>query len=300
MIPNLGVLLAVVETGSFVAAGERLGLSQSGTSRAVARLEDDVGVRLFDRNARAVTLTDEGRRFYERVAPLVGALREALDDAAGSANLVRGRLRIHADVFFSRHILGPRLPTFLDAHPELTLEVVARDHTSAHDLVGGGFDAAIRFDEPRGTGVVARRLLQTRIITCAAPSYVARHGRPRHPSDLSGDHECILFVDPRTGLPYEWDFHSGRRRIRRVPVHGRLLVNDFATALGACLGGHGIAQLMAFGTEELRASGALVELFPRWQDELYPLYVLLPSRHRPPAKVRAFLDFVYASAGNPL
>jgi DNA-binding transcriptional LysR family regulator len=295
MLQHLDLLAAVVETGSFVAAGERVGLSQSGTSRAVARLEDEVGVRLFDRNARAVMLTDEGRRFYERVRPLVAALADALADAAGAANRVRGRLRVHVDVFFARYVLAPVLDRFLARYPELTLEVVARDHTSAHDLIGGGFDAAVRFDEPRGTGVVTRRLLQTRILTCASPAYLARRGRPRHPRDLAGDHESILFVDPRTGLPYDWDFHAGRRRLRRVAVHGRLLVNDFATALGACLAGHGIAQLMELGTGELRRSGALIELFPRWQDELYPLYVLLPSRQRPPAKVRAFLDFVVES-----
>lgn len=295
LLGGLDLLSAVVETGSFIAAGERVGLSQSGASRAIARLEQQVGVRLFDRNARAVTLTDEGRRFHERVAPLVAELADAVEGASATSSHVRGRLRINVDMFFARYVLASRLDRFLARYPELTVELVTRDHTSHIDLIAGGFDIAVRFDQPTATGLVARRLLETRILTCASPAYLAHHGRPRDPRELAGDHECILFVDPRTGLPYDWDFIHGRRKIRRVAVHGRLIVNDVATALGACLAGHGIAQLMELGTEELRASGALVELFPRWRDEMFPLYAFHPSRRLPPAKVRAFLDFIVDS-----
>ncbi|HEY4178340.1 MAG TPA: LysR family transcriptional regulator [Kofleriaceae bacterium] len=296
MYGGLDVLAAVVETRSFVAAGERVGLTQSGVSRAIARLEERVGVRLFDRNPRAVTLTDEGRQFHERIAPLLSQLGEALDGAADAASRVRGRLRVAVDAFFGRYVLGPRLPAFLAAYPELSVEVVSRDHTHALSLVGEGFDVAIRFDEPRGASTVVRRLLETRIITCCSPAYIAQRGRPRQPQDLAGDHDCIQFIDPATGRPYSWEFHSGRRRIRDVRVHGQLVVNDVGTALSACLAGYGIGQLMALGTEQLREDGALVELFPRWSDEMFPLYVLLPSRANPPAKVRAFIDFIVASA----
>jgi len=295
LLASFELLNAVVETRSFIAAGERMGLTQSGTSRAIARLEARIGVRLFDRNARAVTLTDEGRRFHAQVAPLVAQLADAIEGAAYTAGHVRGKLRVQVDVFFARYVLASRIDRFLARYTELELELVTRDHTTQQDLVSGGFDVAVRFDQPAVTSLVARRLLQTRIVTCAAPAYIARHGHPRDPRDLAGDHECILFVDPRTGLPYDWDFIRGRRKIRRVAVHGRLIVNDVATALGACVAGHGIAQLMELGTEELRASGALVELFPRWHDEMFPLYAFHPSRHLPPAKVRAFLDFIVES-----
>lgn len=295
LVGNLDLFAAVIATGSFVAGGERVGLTQSGASRAIARLEQQVGVRLFDRNARAVTLTDEGRRFHAQVAPLVAALAEAIDGAADAANRVRGRLRINVDVFFARYVLAPRLPAFLAQYPELELDVVVRDHTAVLDLIAHGFDAAVRFGEVQPASVVVRKLLQTRILTCASPAYLARHGRPRQPRDLATGHECIQFTDPLTGRPYEWEFHRGRERIRNVPVRGRLLLNDFATALGACLAGHGIAQLMEIGIGDLLESGELVELFPRWHDELFPLHVIHPSRHLPPAKVRAFLDFVVAS-----
>ncbi len=294
-LAGLELLAAVVETSSFIRAGERVGLTQSGVSRAVARLEAQIGVRLFDRNARAVALTDEGRRFHERVAPLLTALSEAVDGAGSSAQRVHGRLRVHVDTFVARYILAPRLDAFLAQFPELELEVLSRPHDQVTSLIADGFDVAIRFGEPAPSSLVARKLLETRILTCAAPSYLARYGRPRQPRDLVRGHECIHFIDPETGRPFEWEFRRGKKVIGPVPVRGRLLVNDVATALGACVAGHGIVQLMELGNEELLRSGAVVELFPRWHDELFPLYVFHPSRHLPPAKVRAFIDFVVAS-----
>jgi DNA-binding transcriptional LysR family regulator len=293
LLGGLDLLRAVVSTRSFVGAGKQVGLTQSGVSRAVARLEHRVGVRLFDRNARAVALTDEGRRFYAQVAPLLAALEGAVDAAASSSSRVRGRLRVNADGFFASYILAPRLPAFLDAHPDLELELVVTDRTG--NLVAEGFDVAVRFGQPHGEGLVARRLLETRIVTCAAPAYLARCGRPKHPRDLAKGHECILFRDPQSGKPFDWDFLGGKRRLTRVPVRGRLLVNDVSTAIAACVAGQGIAQPMELGLGDLLRNGSLVELFPAWHDELFPLYVLYPSRQLPAARVRAFLDFVVAS-----
>jgi DNA-binding transcriptional LysR family regulator len=293
LLGGLDVLAAIVETGSFVRAGARLGLTQSGVSRAVARLEERVGVRLFDRNARAVNLTDEGRRFHEQVAPLVSALEEAVDGAAGAVGRVRGRLRISVDASSARYLIAPRLAAFLAAYPELEVEVAVRERIG--NLVSEGFDAAVWFGDPAPSGLVARRLLDTRIVTCASPAYLARHGRPRQPRDLARGHVCVHFVDPRTGLPFDWEFHQGSKRVR-VPVSGRLLVNDVATAIGACVGGYGIAQPMELSVGRLLRDGALVELFPRWQDERFPVYLYHPSRQLAPAKLRAFSDFIVTSS----
>jgi DNA-binding transcriptional LysR family regulator len=290
LLGGVGVMAAVVETGNFARAGDALGLTQSGVSRAIARLEVRVGVRLFDRTPRAVTLTDEGRRFHQSVAPLLIGLEEAATDAAGSAAVVRGRLRINVDPFFARLVLAPRLGKFLAAYPELSVEIVGRDRLG--DLVADGFDAAVRFGEPEPSALVARRLLETRVLTCAAPSYLAAHGRPAHPRDLgAGRHECIHYLDPVTGRPFHWEFHRGRQKLR-VAVTGRLTVNNVGTMLGACTAGHGVAQILALGTEDLLSRGKLIELFPDWPDERFPLYAFHLSRHVPPAKVRAFLDFV--------
>jgi DNA-binding transcriptional LysR family regulator len=188
---------------------------------------------------------------------------------------------------------APRLGKFLAAYPELSLEIVGRDRLG--DLVADGFDAAVRFGEPEPSALVARRLLETRVLTCAAPSYLARHGRPTHPRELGeGRHECIHYLDPVTGRPFPWEFHRGRQKLG-VAVSGRLAVNNVGTMLGACVAGHGVAQVLALGTEDLLSSGKLIELFPDWPGERFPLYVFHLSRHVPPAKVRAFLDFVVRS-----
>jgi DNA-binding transcriptional LysR family regulator len=151
LLGGISVLAAVVETGNFVRAAEALGLTQSGISRAVARLEARVGVRLLDRTPRAVSLTDEGRRFHTQVAPLLAGLEEAASEATEASHAVRGRLKINVDPWFARLVLAPRLSGLLAAHPQLSIELVVRD--TLGDLVSEGFDVAVRFGEPEPSGL---------------------------------------------------------------------------------------------------------------------------------------------------
>ncbi|MEI9916033.1 MAG: LysR family transcriptional regulator [Methylovirgula sp.] len=296
LLSGVGTFAAVVEGGNFVRAGEALGLTASGVSRAIARLEAQVGVRLFDRTPRSVTLTGEGRRFYAQVTPLLAGLEEAAAEATGAKAAARGRLKINVDPSFSRLVLAPRLPEFLAKYPALSLEIIVRDRLG--DLVGEGFDVAVRFGEPETGRLIARKLLDTRIIACAAPAYLARHRTPRHPRDLE-NHECLMFRDPATGKPFGWEFHNGREIIE-VKARGRLIFNDLPTKLLACVAGLGIALAVEFGLENFIARGELVQILPDWAEERYPLYAYYLSRHLPPAKVRAFLDFVVtALAGLP-
>jgi DNA-binding transcriptional LysR family regulator len=288
LLAGVSVLSAVIEGGSFVRAGQALGLSASGISRAISRLEGRVGIRLLDRTTRSVTLTDEGRRFYEEVSPLLAGIEEAAIVASGSSVVARGRLRVDIDPYFARLVLAGHLGEFLERHSNLSLELTTREHVG--DLVADGIDLAMRFGEPQPSSSVARKLIETRILTVAAPSYLARHGRPKHPTDLSA-HACIQFRDPVTQQPFAWEFHRGRE-VLPVKTAGRLLVTDVGTMLGECLAGAGVAQVMALGVQDLLDEGRLVELFPDWPGEMFPLYALHPSRHHPPAKVRAFIEFV--------
>jgi DNA-binding transcriptional LysR family regulator len=292
LLGGIGVLAAVVETGNFARAAASMGLTPSGVSRAVARLEERVGVRLFDRTPRAVTLTDDGRRFHAQIAPLLAGLEEATADAVGGAATVRGRLRVNVDPWFARLILAPRLPSLIDRHPGLEIELITRD--AIGDLVAEGFDIAVRFGEPEPTGLIARKLLETRIVTVAAPNYLARHGRPKAPADLVG-HTCIQFRDPWSGRPFAWEFHRGRKVVS-VATRGPLLVTEAGIGLMACLAGAGIAQAMTLGLGDMVTTGRLVDLFPEWPDETFPLYAFHPSRRHVPAKVNAFIDFCREAA----
>jgi DNA-binding transcriptional LysR family regulator len=291
VLNGIGVLTAVIETGTFVRAAAALGLTQSGVSRAIARLEERVGVRLLNRSARAVRLTDEGRRFYDAVAPLMAGIEDAASDAAGASRKPRGLLRVAIDSLVARAVIGPRIAAFLGEYPELVVDLVVRDQLG--DLIADGFDVAVRFGEPEPSTLVARKVLDTRVVTCAAPAYLERRGRPSHPREIE-QHPCILFRDPRTGRPYEWIFQRGKRQLT-VKARGRLIVNDSATALAACAAGHGIAQKLELELRGVRELG-LVDLFPDWAEERFPLYVYYPSRRLAPAKVRAFVDFVVAAS----
>ncbi|WP_208509243.1 LysR family transcriptional regulator [Variovorax paradoxus] len=288
LLSNVSVLAAVVDSGSFAKAADALGVTPSGVSRAIARLEARIGVRLLDRTTRSLGLTDEGRELYASINPLVLGIEDAVTRASGSAGAVQGRLRVNVDAFTSRLLLAPHIHRFVERHPQLSLELIARDQLG--DLVGEGFDIALRFGTPPASSLVARKLIETRVATVAAPGYLARHGRPAKPAELAR-HVCIQVRDPLTGQPFAWEFRRGRKSIE-VPTAGRLLLTDPGTILGACVAGAGIAQIKALGIQELLDAGQLVDLFPDWPDERFSLHVLYPSRHLPAAKVRAFIGFV--------
>jgi DNA-binding transcriptional LysR family regulator len=287
ILSGVSVLAAVVDGGSFVKAAELIGLTDSGVSRAISRLETRLGVRLLDRTTRSVTLTDEGRRFYEEVKPHLNAIEDAAIVASGAVSAVRGRLRVDIDPFFLPLVLAGRLGLFCERYPELAIEFVTRERVG--DLVSEGIDLAIRFGQPRLSTLVSRKLIEAPILTLASPRYLKRHGKPKHPSDLTG-HRCLQFLDPYSGQPFEWQFIRGKESIE-VPTSGPLTFTDPKSMLDECVAGTGIAQVIGWGIKGPLASGALIDLFPDWHGERFPLFASHPSRKHPPAKVRAFVEF---------
>ncbi len=287
LLSGVSVLMAVVEAGTIARAAEALGLSPSGVSRALARLEQRVGARLLARTTRSLSLTDEGRRFYEQVGPHMAGIEEATVEAAGSASKVRGRLRVNIDPFFSRIILSRHLTAFLARYPDLSVELIMRD--SVGDLVADGFDLALRFGEPPQGSFVARKLIETRVLTVASPSYIKAKGMPRHPKEIE-KRDCIDFYDAANARPYDWEMRR-KKEVLPLRVKARLLVSDAGTLIGACEAGAGIGQVLEIGCRQLIRSARLVELFPEWSDEQFPLYAIYPSRLHRAAKVRAFIEF---------
>lgn len=286
LLTGVGVLAAVNEAGSFARAAETLGMTASGVSRAIARLEARMGIRLFDRSPRAMVLTEEGARFHARAMPLLAGLEEAAIEAAGAAVAVSGRLRANVDPWFARMVLAPRLPELMARHPLLSLELTVSNH---REEMMTGMDVAVRFGPPAGASLIARKLSETRILTCAAPTYLARHGTPRSPDDLV-HHEGLMFRDPQTGRPFTWEFRRGAE-ITTVSLEGRVIVDDPSVAVAACVAGQGVFQSLEIGLRPWLERGELVQILPEWADEEFPLYVYNPSKHLPPVKVRAFTDF---------
>ena len=288
LLSGIGVLTAVVEAGSFARAGDALGLTQPAVSRAVARLEERVGIRIFNRSARAISLTDEGRRFYEMVAPLLSGIEEATTMAAANKERVRGTLRVNVDGTFGHFVLAPRINSFLERYPELSVEIFVRD--SIGDFVGDGMDVAARFGEPDGHSVHSELLLETRVFTCASAEYLKKHGTPKTPADLLDGHQCVLIRDPTTRRPFTWEF---RRQGEAVPftATGRVTVNDTGSLIGACRSGAGIAQLLEIYAKHEVQHGDLIHILPAWSEETFPLYAFYRASKLMPAKLRAFLDF---------
>ena len=292
-LSGLPVLAAVIESKNFVRAGEALGMTQSGVSRAIQRLEERLGIRVFERTSKMVRLTEDGNLFCKEALPLLSQLEEVAGGVQNASGIVRGLLRVNVDPTFARLFLAPRIGDFLAAHPALKMELVIRDRLG--DIVAEGFDAAIRFGEPEPSGLIIRRLLQVRVLTCAAPSYVKRRGKPVTPLELqTKNHECLLFRDSATGRPFPWEFHRGKQRTT-VQIKGQLVLNDALTQLDACVAGCGVAQIFDLDMDHLLKSGRLINLYPDWSDELFPLYLYHASRRNMPLKLRTFIDFIVAS-----
>jgi DNA-binding transcriptional LysR family regulator len=217
-------------------------------------------------------------------------IEDAAGEAAGSGAQAKGILRVAVDSLVARVVIGPRVGPFLRAHPGLDLDLLVRDHLG--DLVGDGIDCAVRFGDPEPSALIAKKITDTRVVTCASRGYLEERGRPRHPRDLDR-HDAIQFRDPATGRPFEWIFVRNGRTLSFTPK-ARMIANDVTVALAACVAGVGIVQKLEL---ELRATPGLdlIDLFPEWSEERYPLYAYFPSRRHTPAKVRAFLDFVAAA-----
>ena len=287
ILSGVSVLAAVVEGASFVKAAELIGITDSGVSRAISRLETRLGVRLLDRTTRSVSLTDEGRRFYEEVKPHLQAIEDAAIIASGAVSAVRGRLKVDIDPFFLPMVLAGRLGEFCERFPELYIEFVSSERLG--DLVSEGTDLAIRFGQPRLSTLVARKLIEAPVLTVASPAYIERYGRPNHPTELE-QHRCLQFIDPYSGKPYGWEFVRDTETIE-VPTRGPLIFTDPKAMMDECVAGTGIGKLIGWGVKEQLETGTLIDLFPEWHGPIFPLYAFHPSRRHPPAKVRAFVDF---------
>lgn len=269
LFSGIGMFVTVVETGNFTRAAIALGLTGSGVSRAISRLELRLGIRLFERSPRAVALTPEGKRFYQRVLPLMDEAENAAADAGGENTVITGRLRVAADPPSAHNVIAPMLPCFSSTYPLLTVEVVVRDTMS--DLVSDGFDAVVRFGDIDARGLRAQYLGASRVLTVASPSFLKQYGRPEKLADLD-KFNCIAMRDPNTLAAYPWKFIDTDDTFTIKP-RANMLINDGITLRNACKNGGGIAQLLDIEIKKELNENALVEIFPHFREEKYPLNI---------------------------
>lgn len=287
--------VAVVETGSFVRAGERLGLSATSVSRAVAALEAHIDVRLLYRTTRRVSLTDAGRTYYRYAVDLLADLAEAEAAVSADSRTASGVLRLSAPVTFGVLHLAPLLPRFRQQHPGLTLDLSLDDRIT--DLVEEGRDLAVRISrELLATTLVARPLTSTQLVVCAAPSYLARFGAPQSPEEL-GRHQCLLYsYADQAG---QWAFRAPDGSVHHVAVKGVMIANNGDVLRLAALAGEGIVVQPSFIVGDDLLSGRLVPLLQDYALPPLKVYAVYPGRRHLPAKVRLFIEFLKAAWGEP-
>jgi len=281
-LDDVTVFLAVAEHGSFVQAARRLGRSPAVVTRAIANLEARLGVRLFNRTTRAVSLTDVGHRFRSGATRVLADFDEIEREAAGQGNAPRGELAVTAPILFGRLHVLPVVTAFLAQYPDVTVRLMLLDRSI--DLIEEGVDVAIRIGVLRDSSAIATSIGALPSVIVAAPAYLERRGTPQAPADLTA-HDIVTFTN-LWGVE-RWTFAQGAS----VAIRPRLTVTTAEAAIDAARAGFGITRVLGYQVADAIADGTLVRLVRPHEVEPWPVHLLYPSGPHPAPKLRAFVDF---------
>lgn len=285
---------SVVRHGSFAAAARDQNIDPSSVSRVIAAIEAELGVRLFQRTTRQLSMTEAGSVYFERIEPLIEEIRHARDAAAEVSSQVKGTLRVTASNSFGLKRVLPLIPDFAAKYPDLAVDLILTD--TVMDLLAERIDIAIRLGTLPDSNMVARVLMQTRYRVVVSPTYQRTHGLPTKPDSVS-DHNCLLF--PIAGYRSLWIFRDKKGTLSEVPVRGKLLVSNALGLQQCALAGMGLALLPGWLVEDDILAGKLVDVFPKWEvtatDFNTAAWLVYPTRSYVPLKVRVFIDFLKAS-----
>ncbi|WP_445364383.1 LysR family transcriptional regulator [Microbulbifer sp. ANSA003] len=284
-IAAIPIFVTVAETGGFSPAAKLLGISKSAVSKRITQLELQLGVKLLHRTTRKLSLTEAGEHFYEHARIAYKSAKDAQDAVLQLQGEPRGRLRINAPMSFGRLHLAPLIPVFMKRYPEISIDMVLDDKVV--DLVGEGFDIAIRGGDLPDTSLIARKLAPLKSVLCASPSYLKEFGEPTELEQLSA-HNCLVFTYSRDVK--EWGFIKDNH-LHTIEVKGNYQVNNSEALREALLQGVGIGRLPTFVAGPDIEAGKLTPLFEEYQMPAKSIYAVFPERQFMPAKVRAFIDF---------
>lgn len=285
-IDAMNAFVAVVDAGGFSSAARQLGRSAASMTRAVAFLEDRLGVQLFQRTTRTVKLTETGERYLADCRRILGDLNESERLAAGERASPKGILSITAPATFGRLHVRPIVDSFLDAHADVQARLFLLDRVV--NVVDEGIDVAIRIANLPDSSLVAVAVGEVRRVVCASPDYLARRKGPKAPTDLT-DHACIAFS--QVGSSDTWPFASGPGgKTRHVKIRPRLTVNSADAAIGSALDGRGVTCVLSYQVEDELRKGRLVRLLKPFEEPPLPVHVVYLASRAAAAKVRAFVD----------
>jgi DNA-binding transcriptional LysR family regulator len=283
----LAIFAKVVELRSFAAAATELALSKATVSKAVSRLEERLGARLFNRTSRRLALTDAGQQLSERAARLLAEGEAVENEALAQSVTPRGLVRLAVPMTFGVKAVAPLLPEFLMTYPEVSIDLHLSDATV--DLIGEGFDAGLRIARLPDSSLIARRLCAMPRYTVAAPSYLKRHGRPTHPMHLA-QHKCFGYAYlPTAGA---WHYTNAAGEQASVRPAGQLRVNNGEALMPALVAGLGIADLPDFIVGEAIASGKVEMILKGWTQPEGAVHLVTPPGGPRPARVEVLADFL--------
>ena len=283
----LAIFAKVVELRSFAAAATELALSKATVSKAVSRLEERLGARLFNRTSRRLALTDAGQQLSERAARLLAEGEAVENEALAQSVTPRGLVRLAVPMTFGVKAVAPLLPEFLKTYPEVSIDLHLSDATV--DLIGEGFDAGLRIARLPDSSLIARRLCAMPRYTVAAPSYLKRYGRPTHPMHLA-QHKCFGYAYlPTAGA---WHYTNAAGEQASVRPAGQLRVNNGEALMPALVAGLGIADLPDFIVGEAIASGKVEMILKGWTQPEGAVHLVTPPGGPRPARVEVLADFL--------
>lgn len=287
---RLGLFSVVARHLNFRRAAAELGLSAASVSESIRELEEQLGVRLFNRTTRSVALTEAGASLLDRVTPALATIGEAVANIGSFSREPVGTLRINGPRPAIEFRLMPWVLRFMAAFPGMRVEVVSEE--AFIDIVAAGFDAGVRYDESLDQDMIAVSLGgPQRFQVVGSPAYFARHGRPKHPEELVA-HRCFSHIFPRGNQP-DWVFEQGRRELRVAP-RGPFASTDSSMALQAAREGFGLAALFSEYAEADLAAGTLESVLDDWCEPFPGPVLYYPSRRLMPAGLRAFVDLIRA------
>lgn len=288
----MAIFAKVVELRSFAAAAGELALSKATVSKAVTRLEERLGARLFNRTSRRLALTEAGRGLADRAARLLADGEAAESEALAQAAAPRGLVRLAAPMSFGLKVVAPLLPAFLERYPDISVDLHLSD--AMVDLIGDGFDLGVRIASLPDSSLVARRLCAMPRHIVAAPSYLARHGRPTHPMHLAR-HRCFGYAYLST--PGTWQFVNKAGEQATVRVSGPLRVNNGDAVLPALLAGLGIASLPEFLVAEAIAAKQVEVILKGWKQTEGAVHLVMPPGGPRPARVEVLIAYLAEHLG---
>jgi len=286
---GLAIFAKVVELRSFMATAEELSLSKATVSKAVTRLEQRLGARLFNRTSRRLALTDAGHKLSERAARLLADGEAAENEALAQSVAPRGLVRLAVPMTFGVRAVAPILPQFLEAYPDVSIDMHLSD--AMVDLIGEGFDAGLRIASLPDSSLIARRLCAMPRYTVASPAYLKRHGRPTHPMHLA-QHRCLGYAYLST--PNVWQYTNSAGEQVSVRPAGPLRVNNGEALLPTVVAGLGIADLPEFIAGDAIASGEVEVILKGWKQTEGSVHLVTPPGGPRPARVEALADFLTA------